>query len=106
LSDKRSHARFPVRIPVVLIYREAEQPASSGDIGLGGMFVHTQAPLPFGERIEVRIKLPALKAESTITATVRWKNREGMGIQFHSLRAREVWALNRLLRTNAASAPG
>jgi hypothetical protein len=106
LSDKRSHARYPVSLPVVVIYREAEQAAVSGDIGLGGMFVHTATPVPFGERITVRIKLPALKAESLIVATVRWKNREGMGIQFLSLRAREVWALNRLLRANAASAPG
>jgi hypothetical protein len=106
LSDKRSHARYPVRIPVVVIYRDVEQTAVSGDIGLGGMFVHTEAPLPFGERITVRIKLPALKAESQIVATVRWKSREGVGVQFLSLRAREVWALNRLLRSNAASAPG
>jgi hypothetical protein len=88
---------------LVLVHGEGEHEAFSGDIGLGGMFVHTEAALVYGARISVRMKLPALKAESTIAATVRWKNRQGVGIQFHGLRAREVWALNRLLRSSAAS---
>ena len=104
MSDKRLHARYPIRLPVVLIYRESEHDGFSGDIGFGGMFVHTEAQLPFGERVILRVQLPGLKAESTITATIRWKNRQGMGIQFHSLRAREAWALNRLLRSNTATA--
>jgi hypothetical protein len=101
LSDKRTHARFPIRLPLVLVHGEGQHAAFSGDIGLGGMFVHTQAPLPFGARIEVRMRLPALETEISVAATIRWQNREGMGIQFHGLRAREVWALNRLLRANA-----
>jgi hypothetical protein len=99
LSDKRSHARYTVRLPLVVIHGDEEHPAFSGDVGLGGMFVHSEAVLPYGTRVRVRVKLPALKAETTIEATVRWKSSEGMGIQFHALRARQVWALNRLLRT-------
>jgi hypothetical protein len=103
VSDKRSHARYPIRLPLVLVHGENEHEAFSGDIGLGGMFVHTDVLLAYGARITVRMKLPGLKAESLIVATVRWKSRQGVGIQFHSLRAREVWALNRLVRSNAAS---
>lgn len=98
MSDKRSHERFRIEVDVTLVYEGAEYPGRSRDMGLGGVFVHSDASVPFGADLHVRIALPRLKEPALIPATVRWHARGGMGLQWRSLRAREVWALNRLFR--------
>lgn len=75
-----------------------EHRAVSRDVSLGGMFMQCEVKLAFGEEIEVRLALPGLKDVTTIPATVRWHGPGGMGVQWRSLRARQVWALNRLFR--------
>jgi hypothetical protein len=104
LSDKRSHVRFQLRLDVVLMHDGREHAGTSGDIGLGGMFVHSAVQLPFGADLEVRVSLPGLRAASVIPATVRWHREQGMGLQWRSLRARDVWALNRMFRKAAKDA--
>jgi hypothetical protein len=98
VSDKRAHERFSVRLEVTFTYEGAEHVGFSRDIGLGGMFVLSDAKLPFGAQVEVQVSLPALKATQSIPGTVRWHGPGGMGVQWQSLRARQVWALNRLFR--------
>lgn len=96
MSEKRSHERFLVSLPVVVVHDGREHTGTSRDVGIGGMFVSMEAPPPFGSEVIVRVTLPAMKQESALRATVRWHRREGMGIQWQGLRAREVWAIHRL----------
>jgi hypothetical protein len=98
LAEQRSHERFPIRLEVTVTHAGAEHGALSRDISLGGMFMEGELKLPFGADIEVRLALPGLKDVATIPATVRWHGPGGMGVMWRSLRARQVWALNRLFR--------
>jgi hypothetical protein len=104
LSDKRSHERFAIELEVVLVHDGQEHACTTRDLGMGGMFATSTARIPFGADLEVRLTIPALKGATTIPATVRWHGPGGMGVQWKSLRARQVWALNRLFGRGQASA--
>jgi uncharacterized protein (TIGR02266 family) len=97
-ADKRRYERHPAAIEVVIQSEGRTIAGRSRDISLGGMFVETTAALPYGTRVSLELKLPALAATAVIDATVRWTGKDGMGVQFGSLRARETWAINQLVR--------
>jgi Tfp pilus assembly protein PilZ len=100
LSDKRAHERHAIELAIQLECAGVLSEGVSRDLGPGGMFVHTQAELPFAADVRVRFKLPRLEEPTQLEATVRWHSPEGVGLQFRSpLRAREVWALAELART-------
>jgi hypothetical protein len=101
LIDQRSHARFSVALDVTLIFAGERYRAQTRDVSLGGMFVYTDAKLPFKADLLVELTLPALKEKSTFETTLRWHQAGGIGLSFKSLRAREVWALNQLFKKGA-----
>ncbi|HEY8430593.1 MAG TPA: PilZ domain-containing protein, partial [Sandaracinaceae bacterium] len=68
-----------------------------------GMHLVTDARIPYGTKVQLEFFLPALREEARIEATVRWQKDGGMGVQFGSLRAREVWALNQLFKEGGES---
>jgi hypothetical protein len=82
----------------VLVQGEARHPGQTRDLSLGGMFVHTLAPLRFATEVELHLSLPALKYEGQVPAIVRWIDGDGVGFAFRSLRARDVHALNQLFK--------
>ena len=57
------------------------------DISLGGMFIETDIPCLFGERIVVFATLPGRRRRMGLSATVRWTSSAGMGVQFGLLGA-------------------
>lgn len=71
------------------------------NVSLGGMYLVSEQRLPYGAKVQLEVYLPALKEEARIDATVRWEKEDGVGVQFGSLRAREVWALNQLFKETA-----
>jgi hypothetical protein len=76
------------------------------NISLGGMYLITGVTLPYGTQVKLLFHLPALREQAQIEGTVRWQKSDGMGVQFGSLRAREVWALNQLFKDSPLSADG
>jgi hypothetical protein len=96
--DKRQYERHPVSIDVSVLHGEQRFEARSRDISLGGMFILTDRPLPYGTACKIELLLPALPTPAVIEATVRWSGEDGMGVQFGALRARETWAINQLIR--------
>lgn len=72
--------------------------ALTRDVSLGGIFILTDRALPYGTVAHFELRLPALPEPARIEGTVRWSAHDGMGVQFHSLRARETWAINQLAR--------
>jgi len=96
---KRVHERFDVRLPCTLLLPEGEVAASTRNASLGGLFVETTASVVFGSTVKLRVRLPAMHEDSTLDGTVRWKTPDGVGLQFGSLRAIEVWALNQLFKS-------
>ena len=101
MVDKRSHARFTASIDVTLIYQDQRYQGRSRDVSLGGMFVYTDAPIPFGATVYVEFLLPSLKSARCVEATMRWQQEGGIGVAWKSLRAQEVWALNQLFKHSA-----
>jgi len=77
----------------------------SRNISLGGMFVETAQALPVQTTIQVRFRVPTQPEPIDVTGEVRWVEAggvgqlSGMGIRFHGLRARDVWALNRFFQS-------
>ena len=81
-----------------MLYGDRVFEGETRNVSLGGMFVRTSATLPFGAQVRIRFRLPSLKEDTEVSATVRWTTPEGVGVQFGSLRAMEVWALNQLFK--------
>ena len=76
------------------------QPGTTVNISQGGVFVNTSPVPAFGEKVVLRIDLPGVPARCEIACIVRWsKEGDGVGLQFETLRAIEVWALNKLLKS-------
>ncbi len=98
MSEKRRHPRKSVRL--TLGFQVGNGPrveAESRDMSLGGMFVMTNTPAPFGASITVYLPLPGLKQEAVVKSTVRWTEPDGMGVQFGLMGARETHALTQML---------
>ena len=97
-TGRRVHERYERSLKVTLRTGGTLIECVTRNISLGGMYLITQEELPYGTPVELELYLPALKEDVTLAATVRWNKPDGLGVQFGSLRAREVWAFNQLFR--------
>lgn len=81
------------------------QVGHSRNISLGGMYVESLEVLPVQTTLQIRFRVPTQPEPIDVTGEVRWVERggaeqaAGMGVRFHGLRARDVWALNRFFQT-------
>ena len=103
MPTRRVHDRYDVSLPVTILSGSSEVSGLTRNVGLGGMFIFTDFSAQFGDRVLLRLRLPALREDSRIEATVRWVEPDGVGVQFGSLRAMEVWGLNQLLKARPLS---
>lgn len=96
-TDKREHPRKIIETEVAFQVGDGpRQEARCHDLSLGGMFIDTESPLPYGTAVRLFLRLPGLR-ETTVAATVRWSKPDGMGVQFGVMGARETHALTLLL---------
>lgn len=104
--QRRAHERFDVRLEVTVLHAGAEYTGHTRNVSLGGLLLTGDAvSVPFGATVEVRVPLPALDEPAVIAATVRWIRDGAVGLQFGSLRAKEQWALNQLMKDAPRSNP-
>lgn len=95
--SRRAQQRFDVRIPVEVSYQGQVLSTYTRNISLGGMFMESVGNIPFGAVVQLRFSLPEISGPVTVDAHVRWvQGTDGLGVQFVGLRAREVWALQKL----------
>jgi len=97
-SSRRVHTRYRRRLRAFLSVDGETIPVVTKNLSLGGMYLITDAEVPYQAIAFLRIRLPAMKEESTIPVRVTWNSDDGVGVQYESLRAKEVWALNQLFR--------
>lgn len=97
MTGRRVHERFEYELPVTIVHEGTEYRAVSENVSLGGMYLVTDAGLKYGSEVVLRFRLPSLKEDTECTGTVRWTKQDGLGVQFGSLRALEVWGLNQLI---------
>lgn len=98
MDRRRVHERFERRLMVTLHHPDGAEEAVTRNVSLGGLSVVCPAVLPFGTAVAVEMTLPALGKAHRLPATIRWCTKGEIGLQFGSLRAKEVWAINQLLR--------
>lgn len=84
---------------MVVIHEGQRIECVTRNVSLGGMYLLSDQPLAYGAEVQVEVFLPALREHATIDCIVRWEKPDGMGVQFGSLRAREVWAFNQLFKS-------
>lgn len=91
-SEQRSFARTKIEVPAEFALRGSRQTfaGTARDISLGGMFIATQSPAPFGAEVLITITLPGAAEQMVLPAVVRWRAEGGMGLQFRALGARET----------------
>jgi uncharacterized protein (TIGR02266 family) len=96
LTGRRVHERFEYELPVTVVHDGAEHETVSQNISLGGMYLLTDVQLKYGTKVKLRFRLPTLKEDTECEGVVQWVKDDGIGVQFASLRALEVWGLNQL----------
>ncbi len=105
MTGRRVHERYDCDLDVTVYHGGRQIPAKAANISLGGMYLVMGEQIPYGAEVKVRFRLPALKEDTESTTTVRWNKPDGIGVQFGSLRALEVWGLNQLFKTLSPTAP-
>jgi type IV pilus assembly protein PilZ len=104
-SGRRVHERYALDLAVTVIHPAGVVTGKSHNVGLGGILLtlneplESSSPISFGAEVKLRLFLSPLKEEAEIGGTVRWIKDGAVGIQFGSLRAKEVWAFNQIFRT-------
>ena len=101
MVELRRYQRAPIDIAVEFAAKGSTErlPGHAKDISVGGMFVQTDAPLPFGADLVVHVTLPRQKSAFALPGVVRWsRNGEGMGVQFGLVGARETHAITELTK--------
>ena len=99
IGGNRTNERVDRRLPVELLLSTGPAAAETRNVSVGGMFLVTDARVAFAAMIKIRFRLPALSSETEANVVVRWKQVDGIGVQFVDLRAIEVWGLHQLLRS-------
>jgi hypothetical protein len=63
--------------------------------------IETEQSLAFGATVKLRFRLPTMDSDTEVDATVRWNKDKAFGLQFGSLRAKDVWGLNRFFEKSS-----
>ncbi len=99
MTGRRVHERYECDFPATLVVdEEREITGTATNISLGGLFIVTDESLPYGMALKVRFRVTKLKEDALVDVVVRWVKPTGIGVQFGSLRALEVWALNQYFK--------
>jgi uncharacterized protein (TIGR02266 family) len=102
---RRTDARYDRRLEVEIVAEGRRQVGHCRNISLGGMFLEIAETLAVQTTIQVRFRVPTQPEPIDVTGEVRWiepggaGQAAGMGVRFHGLRARDVWALGRLFQS-------
>jgi Tfp pilus assembly protein PilZ len=104
---RRIDPRYDRQLTVELTFDGQDHVCRSRNMSLGGMHVEARNPLPIGAAVSLRFQIPTQPELVEVGGDVRWvvatpgTDQVGIGIRFHGLRARDVWALNRYFQTAA-----
>lgn len=103
--------RIDIKVPVVLGVDGERVSGETRNVGLGGAFVATGAPLFVGQRLALRLTLPDLDEPLLVEGEVRWARARvevghrdgvpGFGVKFVRLPLYVAAALDNLVRSYA-----
>jgi Tfp pilus assembly protein PilZ len=102
---RRIDPRYDRQLNVELTVEGTEHICRSRNMSLGGMHLECSAALPIGAAVNLRFQIPTQPELVEVGGDVRWvvsvpgSDQLGIGVRFHGLRARDVWALNRFFQS-------
>ena len=102
---RRTDPRYDRRLDVELTSNGETRKGVTRNLSLGGMFIEIAEPFPVRASVQVKFQVSTQPEPIEVTGEVRWVEAgvagplAGMGIRFHGLRARDVWALNRYFQS-------
>ena len=104
MIEKRKYARAAIDLPVYFAVKGRDGSASGigKDISIGGIFIETESPAPFGADIVVRGRLRTPSNDDRdfdLPGVVRWVRAGGMGVQFGLMGAIETHAITELTKS-------
>ena len=99
MTGRRVHERYSCAVDVTVTYGDTVLAAKTDNMSMGGVHLVGDPHPPFGIEVELRFRLPKMKADTVCNGTVRWSRPDGYGVQFGSLRAIDVWGLNAFFKT-------
>lgn len=101
MEHRRADQRHEHQLSVEFTFEGLTHVARTRNVSLGGLFLVTDLPLPYGARLELRFAVPTQREPIEVGGQVRWTTVRqdaegaGVGVRFDGLRARDVWALNK-----------
>ena len=101
MVELRRYQRAAIDVPVEFGARGSTERIAgrARDISLGGMFIESLTPLPFGAGLVIHVTLPGQKSAFALPGVVRWlRGSDGMGVQFGLIGARETHAITELTK--------
>ena len=95
-EERRLHDRSRLIIDVIFNGTDITGVASSKDISVGGLYMNTQAALPEGALLTLRLPFP--ERDIVVNAEVIYSNLgRGVGVRFHGLPERDRAVMERAL---------
>lgn len=98
-KEGRQSERHDIVLPIDITAAGETFTAQTRNISIGGVFVSSTHAIVFGSRVQLKLKVPTEKVPIEVGGVVRWQDPGGFGIQFDGLRARDVYALNKLFES-------
>ena len=99
MEFRRADRRYERQIVIDFVHEGQTHHARTRNLSLGGVFIETDARMPFGARLQLRFRVPTQGEAIEVGAQVRWCDSgdevSGIGVRFDGLRAREIWALHK-----------
>jgi PilZ domain len=100
VHEKRRHFRRSLSHPVEFAVDDGPRTAGvCRDLSLGGMAIEAPAPIAFGAKLTVFMRLTGIAGECTLSGVVRWTHGPLLGVQFGLMGARETYALTALIES-------
>ena len=100
MEHRRSDRRYDRQLAIDFVHEGQTYHARTRNLSLGGVFIETEARLPYGARVQMKFRVVTQGEPIEVVGQVRWcesgDEASGIGVRFDGLRAREVWALNKL----------
>lgn len=106
MIEQRRFARCPIEQELSFTVKGETEPRRGvgKDIAVGGMFIVTVMPVPFGAEVMVVTRLPGGgSTEFRLPGVIRWVRPDGMGVQFGLLGARETHLITEVARNYEAA---
>lgn len=102
--DRRTSARVTLDIPAALTSGDTILPASTLNIGSGGMAVRVTTALATGAQVSIRFRLPRSSRDIEAAARVVWSHnpQAALGLQFETVAAPDQIAIDEFVELHAA----